>query len=219
MPAPADKRKALVFGVGNLFATEVVDGLIDSGNRIFLCGSDNRHVRRLQDTGCDGIAFFSSWEGPAWLKRTQSMLEWFGSVDTFIYFLDGEIVRNGLQAPARQGAGPAEPIDITRSLVPYLNKVSGCKMVFVNTDAFEPSLNRSGNHVGCFHRMDAMCRSLSEDLEHENIDVRTLFTRPALPPGRTRASAQARHAAPAWNQRLVAWADDSLPFGDILNPA
>ncbi len=215
----AEKRKALVFGVNDLFAAEVVDGLIGSGNRVFLCGSDNRHVRNLQDTGTGGIAFFSSWEGDAWLKRTQSMLEWFGSLDTFIFFLDEEVALNGLRIPMLSDADSPGPMDITRSLLPYLNKVSGCKVVFVNTDAFAPSLSRSMHVPACFRRMDDMCRSLSDDLEHENMDIRTLFSRPAIPSGRVRANVQARHVVSAWNRRLVAWADDALPFGDILNPA
>lgn len=214
----AEKRKALVFGVNDHFATGVVDGLVESGNRIFLCGRDNQYVRNLRESDSGHIAFFSDWDGPAWLKRTQSMLEWFGSVDTFIFFLDEDAASNGLRIPVQEGVASTGPVDITRSLVPYLNKISGCKMVFVNTDAFSPTRDCPRHDPAGFREMAGMCRSLSDDLKNANIDIRTLFTRPDLPPGRARG-VQARHAMPVWNQRLVAWVDDSLQFGDILNPA
>ena len=208
-------RNTVVFGVADRFGEEIVNGLIDAENDIILCGDYNLHIQRLLEMNPRQIPGFCNWNKSAWLKRIQVQVELFGSLDVFIYLLYAKSGKIVCQQPdhissAIYSTSLVAPINTFKALLPYLNKCSGCKVVFLDINTLTANSSQLLHYDSELRYLSGYCQEIATDMSTRNIDIETLFSARQLLESRLESESIAGLSPRSWYRSLAGRSNNAL---------
>ena len=174
-------RRSIVFGVDNQFGEEIIGGLAAENHDIILCGERNDQNLRLLNRFPEHIKGFCARDTNDYHKHVQVTIESQGSLDALIYLIRTRSARpfpeqSGNEVESLFQYSLIEPINMFRAVLPYLNKSTGCKVIFIDSDAFMPDADPAP--LSSCNRMvlSEFCKTVSKDLANKPVEIRTLFS-------------------------------------------
>lgn len=219
-------RKAIVFGVDDLFGEEIACGLAAENNDIILCGDRNERQSSVQSRFPERIkglcARDSSLDKSEYQKRVQVMIESHGSLDALIYLLgtgpDGQDTDKGTEdRESVFQSNLVDPINMVRAVLPYLNKSTGSKIIFVDTAAFTPGAILTPMNYCSQMVLTEFCHAVTEEMAGKPVEARTLFSPDQLMPMDTSST---KDASPTARQAgMACYAELAEKIQEVLNPA
>ncbi len=195
MGSPLSNGKIVVFGIDNQFGEEVVAGLASDGHSLVLCGDNSVRHQKLTSRYGKSVKGFCDQGQADYRKQVQVQIESLGSLDAAVFLINPSRRCGFFQLADSEITDTftrnfIHPVLMLKSIFPYLKKNKHCKVIFIDTSAFMPSLAVTDQEIeltvgagielqsASSSAIEAFCQSVQAEMAEKGVDVRAI-TNPA----------------------------------------